>query len=151
VSLAKIHFYRVGHLDIRNRLITLFTLSPICHCTLEIDDTYLISHVDKERGVRMLRPSSYHAIVCKPYATYDVGHIDIATVPPLEDAYNISGFKFFMWHTLGRILGFPMPNSCATYISTILMKNNKLNNRIFYPHILYKEIKDAYNTTMRAS
>jgi hypothetical protein len=137
---ATVHFYDTSKLDIRNKIISIFLGSKMCHCAIEIEGVGLLTYTDKTRGIKCIPLELYHSMVCIPLCSVEVGLVDSRLIPPLDIPYNISGTKYFLWHIIGRFLGFPMPNSCATYVSSMLIDNNIITSQVFYPDVLHKEL-----------
>lgn len=137
-----VNFYDTRAKDWRNALIGFFARSNITHCGLQVtDDNNTVEYtcVEKSRGISIIDPKWYAKMCCTPVHSIKLGIID-SPLPTIPENFKITATGHVLYHLIGRYLHTPMPDGCATYVSEILVEMGILNNRIFYPEELYKEL-----------
>jgi|6_EtaG_2_1085325.scaffolds.fasta_scaffold87932_2 hypothetical protein len=142
-----INFYDTRSLDWRNRLIGYFSKTNITHCGLEVSNGTLATEyavIEKHRGISAIKPHIYHRLIRSPLESFKLGAID-STLPTVPDDFKISWIHYVFYHFIGKFINAPMPDSCATFVSSFLMDIGILNKKIFYPEDLYKELEHADN------
>lgn len=146
-----INFYDTRSLDFRNRLIGFFSKTNITHCGLEVINGTLSTEyavIEKHRGISAIKPHIYHNLIKAPLKSFKLGIIE-DVLPVIPDDFKIGAIDYIFYHFLGRFLKSPMPDSCATFVSSFLVDVGILNEIIFYPEDLYKELKNADNINLR--
>ena len=138
-----INFYDTRSLDWRNRLIGFCSKTKITHCGIEINNGLLATEyavLEKRKGISAIKPDIYHNLIRAPLKSFKLGIID-NILPIIPDDFKIRGRSYVFYHFLGRFINTPMPDSCATFVSSFLVRAGILNRIIFYPEDLYKELK----------
>jgi len=148
-----VHFYDTRSLDWRNQGIGYFSRTNITHCGLEVNNgTLAVEYavIEKRNGVSAIKPHIYHGLIAAPLESFKLGVIDdILPIIPVD--FEIRWTNYLFYHLLGRFINTPMPDSCATFISSFLVDIGILNKKIFYPEDLYKELRDAINSNRWSS